>query len=96
MHQNSQNFDSNIHFRPSELFGGGGLGGLKRFLGESRVFFGSESVGFFSKCLVLVHLTLLGGPVSQILTLTIYHNTLMVNVYLETLPEAQRTQKLTP
>ena len=22
MHQNSQNFDSNIHFRPSGLFGG--------------------------------------------------------------------------
>ena len=75
MHQNSQNFDSNIHFRPSELFGGG-LGGLKRFLGESRGFFGSESVGFFSKCLILVHLTLLGWPVSQILTLTNYHNTL--------------------
>ena len=55
---------------------GGGLGGLKRFLGESRGFFGSESVGFFSKCLILVHLTLLRGPVSQILTLTIYHNTL--------------------
>ena len=30
----------------------------------------------FSKCLLLVHLTLLGGVPSQILTLTIYHNTL--------------------
>ena len=26
MHQNSQNFYSNIHFRPSELFGGGPWG----------------------------------------------------------------------
>ena len=78
MHQVSQNFDSNINFRPYELFGGG-LGGLKRFLGESRGFFGSESVGFFSKCLILVHLTLLGGAPCQILTLTYYHTTLPIH-----------------
>ena len=53
------------------------MGGPKWFLGESRGFFGSESVGFFSKCLVLVHLTLLGGAPSQILTLTHYHTTLL-------------------
>ena len=70
MHQKTPNLNPNIHFRPP-----GFLGGSKWFLGESRGFFGSESVGFF-KCLILVHLTLLGGVPSQILTLTIYHNTL--------------------
>ena len=50
MQKNYQNFYSNIHFRPSELCGGG-LGGLKRFLGESRGFFGSESVCFFLNAL---------------------------------------------
>ena len=75
MHQNSQNVDSNIHFRPSGLFGGA-LGAQNGFWvspgGKSE----ARALVFFSKCLVLVHLTLLGGAPSQILTLTHYHTTL--------------------
>ena len=39
----------------------GGPGGSKWFFGRARGFFGSESVHFFSKCLILVHYKVLGG-----------------------------------
>ena len=77
MHQNSQNFDSNIHFRPSGLFGGA-LGAQNGFWvspgGKSE----ARALVFFSKRLVLVHLTFLGGVPSQILTLPYYHTPLIM------------------
>ena len=60
MHENTPNYNSNIHFLALWSLGGA-LGGSKCFFGRSRGFFGSESVGFFSKGLVLVHYKVLGG-----------------------------------
>ena len=60
MHENTPNYISNMHFWPLGSRGGA-LGGSKWFFGRVRGFFGSESVGFFSKCLVLVHYKVPGG-----------------------------------
>ena len=76
MHENTPNYNSNIHFLALGSLGGA-LGGSKWFFGRSRGFFGSESVGFFSKGLVLVHYKVLGGWQCQILISPIYQYTLL-------------------
>ena len=60
MHQNTPDFNSHTHFGQLWVTGGA-LGGPKWFFGKFRGFFGSESVGFFSKCLILAYYKVLGG-----------------------------------
>ena len=62
MHQNTPNYNSNIHFGPPGFLGGGAQG-VKMVLCRARGFFGSESARFFSKCLILVHYKVLGGDI---------------------------------
>ena len=74
MHQNTPNYNSDTYFGQLSFIGGA-LGAQSGFWAKQGGFSEARAL-FFSKCLILVHLTLLGGVPSQILTLTIYHNTL--------------------
>ena len=84
MHQKTPNLNHNIHFRPPGFLGGP-WGGQNGFWASPGVFSEARALVFFLNAFILVHLTLLGGAPSQILTLPYYHTTLYnQNVFEET------------
>ena len=60
MHQNTPNYNSNIHFGPPGFLGGA-LGGQNGFLAGRGGFSEARAFIFFSKCLILAHYKVLGG-----------------------------------